>query len=145
MKKKRRNIVEDGLTKEDFDRLWELLGGRDQKFVEPIEREDKTEQDFYEDLKNWKFESLPKQVQLYEIMLEESITEGHPMYEEMVTAIEDTVNYEISRGIEQGGNGDCYIPLTREEYMVWFYMLCELLQDKPAIPKEYRHLIELFK
>lgn len=144
MKKKRRNIVEDGLTKEDFDRIWELLGGRDQKPVEPVEYKDKTEQDFYHDLENWKFENLPKQVQLYEIMLEEGITEGHSMYEEMVTAIEDTVNYKIGRGIEQGASGEGYIPLTREEYIVWVYIIYESGQDKLAIPREYRHLIDLF-
>lgn len=142
MKKKRRNIVEDGLTKEDFDELWELLGGRDQKPVEPVECEDKTEQDFYYDLENWEFDKLPKQVQLHEIMLEEGIDEGHPMYEEMISAIEDIVQYYADKSEENGVKYN--IPLTREEFIVEFHMLGELLQGTKIIPEEYRHLIELF-
>ncbi|WP_393959105.1 hypothetical protein [Priestia megaterium] len=144
MKKKRRNIVEDGLTKEDIDELWELLGGRDQKPVEPVERDDKTEQDFYNDLQNRKFKSLPKQVQLHEMMVEEGITEGHPMYEEMISAIQDIVDYEVGRYEERGGTGVYNIPLTREEYVVWIYVIYEALQDTKIIPKEYRHLADLF-
>jgi len=144
LKKERRNIVEDGLTKEDLDEIWELLGGRDQKRVESVEREDKTEQDFYYDLENWEFDKLPKQVQIHEMMVAEGITEGHPMYEEMISAIQDIVDYKLGRYEERGGTGMYNVPVTREEYIVWFHTLTELLQDTKVIPKEYRHLADLF-
>jgi len=141
LKKKRRNIVEDGLTKENLAELKALLGEDDHT---PVEWEDKTEQDFYNDLKNWKFDSLPKQVQIHEMMMEEGITEGHPMYEEMISAIQDIVDYEVGRYRESGGTDVYNVPITREEYIVWFHTLSELLQDTKVIPKEYRHLTDLF-
>ncbi|MDM8149977.1 hypothetical protein [Priestia megaterium] len=143
MKKRRRNIVEDGLTKENLAELKVLLGGDDHT---PVEWEDKTEQDFYDDLKNWEFAKLPKQVQIHEMMMEEGITEGHPMYEEMISAIQDIVDYEVGRYRESGGTGTGVynVPITREEYIVWFHTLSELLQDTKVIPKEYRHLADLF-
>ncbi|MBY0008802.1 hypothetical protein H7K05_26200 [Priestia aryabhattai] len=143
MKKKRRNIVEDGLTKEELAEIKERLG-IDENY-KPVKQEDVTEQDFYNDLENRPFDTLPKQVQIHEIMVQEGITDGHPMYDEMIDSIQDIVNYEIDRSIAEGGDGDFYIPITREEYIVWLYMLCECLQDKPAIPGEYRHLIKLFE
>ncbi|MBU8690937.1 hypothetical protein KM918_27005 [Priestia megaterium] len=142
-KTKRRDIVNDGVTPEELAELKALLD-IDENY-KPVEREDKTEADFYHALENWEFDKLPKQVQLHEIMIQEGITESHPMYDEMIASIQDIVNYKIDRSIEQGGDGDCYIPVTREEYLVEFYMLGELFQDKPIIPEEYRHLIELFK
>lgn len=141
MKKRRRNIVEDGLTKENLAELKVLLGGDDHT---PVEWEDKTEQDFYDDLKNWEFAKLPKQVQIHEMMMEEGITEGHPMYEEMISAIRDIVDYEVGRYRESGGTGVYNVPITREEYIVWFHTLTELLQETRVIPKEYRHLADLF-
>lgn len=128
---------------EELAELKERLG-IDENY-KPVEREDKTEADFYHDLENRPFDKLPKQVQLHEIMVQEGITEGHPMYDEMISSIQDIVNYEIDRGIAEGGDGDVYIPLTREEYIVWLYVLYELLQDKTAIPEEYRHLEKLFR
>ncbi|MEH7021018.1 hypothetical protein [Priestia megaterium] len=141
MKKKRRNIVEDGLTKEDLEEIKALLGEDDDT---PVEWEDKTEQDFYEDLEKWEFDKLPKQVQIHEMMVEEDITEGLPMYEEMISAIQDIVDYQVGRYRERGGTGVYNIPLTREEYMVWIYVIYEALQDTKIIPKEYRHLANLF-
>ncbi|MBG9589823.1 hypothetical protein [Cytobacillus firmus] len=101
--------------------------------------------DFYEMLENINPKSLPAHVQLSELMRENGVEEGHPMYEELIEDINSAVNDKLKKRKARGWTHPQYtIPITREEYVVDFCMMLEFQGDK-VIPDEYKHLKEKFR
>lgn len=100
---------------------------------------------FYNLLKNINYKNLPPHVQLSELMRENGIEEGHPMYEELVENINSAVNQELAKKKARGWTHPKYtIPITREEYVVDFCLTLEANEDK-VIPDEYKYLEEKFR
>jgi hypothetical protein len=85
--------------------------------------------------------SLPKYIQLIELMAEHEVREGHEMYMEFATSIE--AEMEVAKSYWEGWqHPEKRLPMTAEEYLIELYLLIE---EKYMIPKEFNETVQEFK
>ncbi|MCY8233688.1 hypothetical protein [Priestia endophytica] len=122
----------------DYEKIDKLLGINPNEPIEPTET---TEEDFYSFLENF---PVPPHIEILELMQEKGITEGHPMYRELMEKVESALTYKLEAKKNRGWTHLKYrVPVTREEYVVDWHMILE--EWRKLIPKEYSHLKEKLK